>query len=390
MKCEVCGSTNLIKENGEFVCKGCGVKYSLEEIKKMNDLSLANKQSITTHAYPNNSVSVPASLTLASNVKSTKSVLPTHPKVKSKLVTIAKVLAVLAVIIQVMQTIISMCCLEFVAPIFHLIFICLAAGAVFSIKKGKRGSDAIKRIPAVFLGYSVYNCFYLDIFSSSKMLYKIKPAIWVLLLILMLVFIKKELPDGKLLKTKITGIIAVIYSFGLANTIGYLIEKKYGITYSIRALYGTSLIDSFFRNIKLVFSNPFEFFKTYLSMGRLNVLSSRYSFLVELFIMIAFVLLLFAIGNGDVEKSSDEEVKANRDMLIGSIVAGFILVGMLLVGSWLASLDSCSDSSGGSNSNGYCQFEGCSKKAVGPTYEFCEYHKKMLNNVWELERAQNN
>ncbi len=33
--CELCESTNLIKQNGMFVCQSCGTKYSLEDAKKM-------------------------------------------------------------------------------------------------------------------------------------------------------------------------------------------------------------------------------------------------------------------------------------------------------------------------------------------------------------------
>ena len=33
--CEMCGSTNLIKQDGVFVCQSCGCKYSVEEAKKM-------------------------------------------------------------------------------------------------------------------------------------------------------------------------------------------------------------------------------------------------------------------------------------------------------------------------------------------------------------------
>lgn len=35
LKCEMCGSTDLIKEDGVFVCQSCGTKYSVEEAKKM-------------------------------------------------------------------------------------------------------------------------------------------------------------------------------------------------------------------------------------------------------------------------------------------------------------------------------------------------------------------
>ena len=33
--CEMCGSTNLIKQNGVFVCQECGTQYSVEEARKM-------------------------------------------------------------------------------------------------------------------------------------------------------------------------------------------------------------------------------------------------------------------------------------------------------------------------------------------------------------------
>lgn len=35
LTCEMCGSTDLIKEGGVFVCQSCGTKYSVEEAKKM-------------------------------------------------------------------------------------------------------------------------------------------------------------------------------------------------------------------------------------------------------------------------------------------------------------------------------------------------------------------
>lgn len=35
MVCEMCGSTELMKENGVFTCQNCGCKYSLEEAKKI-------------------------------------------------------------------------------------------------------------------------------------------------------------------------------------------------------------------------------------------------------------------------------------------------------------------------------------------------------------------
>ena len=35
MICEICGSSDFIKENGLFLCQSCGAKYSLEEARKI-------------------------------------------------------------------------------------------------------------------------------------------------------------------------------------------------------------------------------------------------------------------------------------------------------------------------------------------------------------------
>lgn len=35
LTCEMCGSTNLIKKDGVFICQSCGTQYSVEEAKKM-------------------------------------------------------------------------------------------------------------------------------------------------------------------------------------------------------------------------------------------------------------------------------------------------------------------------------------------------------------------
>lgn len=35
LTCELCGSTNFIKDGGVFVCQGCGMKYSLEEAQRL-------------------------------------------------------------------------------------------------------------------------------------------------------------------------------------------------------------------------------------------------------------------------------------------------------------------------------------------------------------------
>ena len=35
IKCEICGGTDIIKQDGLFVCQYCGAKYSPEEVRKL-------------------------------------------------------------------------------------------------------------------------------------------------------------------------------------------------------------------------------------------------------------------------------------------------------------------------------------------------------------------
>ena len=35
LQCEMCGSQDLVKDGGVFVCQSCGTRYSVEEAKKM-------------------------------------------------------------------------------------------------------------------------------------------------------------------------------------------------------------------------------------------------------------------------------------------------------------------------------------------------------------------
>ena len=35
LTCEMCGGTDLIKQDGVFVCQSCGCKYSVEEARKL-------------------------------------------------------------------------------------------------------------------------------------------------------------------------------------------------------------------------------------------------------------------------------------------------------------------------------------------------------------------
>ena len=35
LSCELCGHTEFLKQDGVFVCQGCGTKYTLEEARKL-------------------------------------------------------------------------------------------------------------------------------------------------------------------------------------------------------------------------------------------------------------------------------------------------------------------------------------------------------------------
>lgn len=71
---------------------------------------------------------------------------------------------------------------------------------------------------------------------------------------------------------------------------------------------------------------------------------------------------------------------------------GKIILSTLLLCIMTVLLCGCgggSDDDGG-NYGGTCQFDGCSRKAVGPTYEFCSSHKKALNDYWDVQYQQGN
>lgn len=54
--------------------------------------------------------------------------------------------------------------------------------------------------------------------------------------------------------------------------------------------------------------------------------------------------------------------------------------------NWLMSLGG-SGGGGGGRVGGLCQWEGCNRPAVGPTYEFCEFHKRSLDDYWKYSNA---
>lgn len=64
LTCEMCGSTDLIKDGGVFVCQSCGTKYTVEEAKKMMvEGTVSVKGTVTV----DNSGSIANYLTMAEN-----------------------------------------------------------------------------------------------------------------------------------------------------------------------------------------------------------------------------------------------------------------------------------------------------------------------------------
>ena len=75
--CEVCGSNDLVKEDGCFICQYCGAKYSPEEAKRLivevNDKVEVKSQSITPLllSVPSKTHAVQKLKKIGKNVKNT-------------------------------------------------------------------------------------------------------------------------------------------------------------------------------------------------------------------------------------------------------------------------------------------------------------------------------
>lgn len=58
LTCEMCGGTDLMKQDGAFVCQNCGMKYSVEEAKKMM-IEIDNTKKLTNlHLRAENAIKV--------------------------------------------------------------------------------------------------------------------------------------------------------------------------------------------------------------------------------------------------------------------------------------------------------------------------------------------
>ncbi len=66
LTCEMCGSTDLIKNDGVFVCQSCGTKYSVEEAKKM---MIEGTVEVTGTVKVDNTAAIENYLDMARNAK---------------------------------------------------------------------------------------------------------------------------------------------------------------------------------------------------------------------------------------------------------------------------------------------------------------------------------
>lgn len=64
LKCEMCGSTDLLKQDGVFVCQTCGCKYSVEEARKM---MVEGTVEVTGTVKVDNSAAIDNYLSMAKN-----------------------------------------------------------------------------------------------------------------------------------------------------------------------------------------------------------------------------------------------------------------------------------------------------------------------------------
>ena len=402
MKCEVCGSSDLIKENGVFVCKDCGMKYTLDEVKKLNKNSSPVKSTDKSGEEPAEKQEEKAGNTVKINgrtyskpagdgnySKKSAAVSADAPKqepakpVDAKLVKWANTLAVIAVILGTVRFAVRCIGLSFATGIYELAMLLVAAGAVKGIRKGKYRAGALMRVPAAMLGYDAFAViipffFGLEGFSVPDLV----PLLRDVLLILMLVFMKKELPEGRTVKSMaVTGIV-LVNTFGLANLLRYLAGGVY-FPEGVKA----PAAEAFLRNIKVLFSNPFaslEGRSMYLA-DKVNSVTGRYFFLIDLLIFAAVLLVLIARGRGEVEKSTDAERGKTKDACITCIALSLAALLCSYLGGLITSNAGGNNNGSGRGPGSTCMVDGCDRPAVGPTYEFCSKHKKSLDTYWNYE-----
>ena len=314
---------------------------------------------------------------------------PAKP-VDAKLVKWANILAVTAVILGTVRFAARCIDLSIVNGVYEFAMLLVAAGAVKGIRKGKYRAGALMRVPAAMLGYDAFAVIIPFFFGLGRFsVPDLVPLLRDVLLILMLVFMKKELQGGKTIKTKIVTGLLMLYHFGLGNMLCYLADKadtpEIDRAFSA-ARYGTSPVNAFFGNIRGLFGDPTAPFKNNPGDGIADAFKyslSRYFFLITLLILTALMLMLIAVGRGEVEKSADMEKTGNKGVIIICLAASIgVLLGSYAIG-WLAPSTGGGGSGRGPGST--CMADGCDRPAVGPYYEFCSWHKDLLEVYWNNE-----
>ena len=307
---------------------------------------------------------------------------PAKP-VDAKLVKWADTLAVTAVILGTVRFAVRCIGLSFASGIYELAMLLVAAGAVKGIRKGKYRAGALMRVPAAMLGYDAFAVIIPFFFGLGRFsVPDLVPLLRDVLLILMLVFMKKELPEGRTVKSMaVTGIV-LVNTFGLANLLSYLAGGMY-FPEGVKA----PAAEAFLRNIKVLFSNPFaslEGRSMYLA-DKVNSVTGRYFFLIDLLIFAAVLLVLIARGRGEVEKSTDAERGKTKDACITCIALSLAALLCSYLGGLITSNAGGNNNGSGRGPGSTCMADGCDRPAVGPTYEFCSKHKKSIDTYWYYE-----
>ncbi|MBQ8921157.1 MAG: hypothetical protein IJ060_03225 [Oscillospiraceae bacterium] len=134
--------------------------------------------------------------------------------------------------------------------------------------------------------------------------------------------------------------------------------------------------------------NPFHVEGYYLTTIKriLSIMSNVSSFLAFGLFWAAIFFVLRAKARAVVPESDGETKTAHKNTASVLLTLTALFACGVLGVNWLMSLGG-SGGGGGGRVGGLCQWEGCNRPAVGPTYEFCEFHKKSLNDYWKYSNA---
>ncbi len=185
--------------------------------------------------------------------------------------------------------------------------------------------------------------------------------------------------DGKLLPIFVLGL--AVYRLIIVHILSAIDQTKY-----MRYATGSEKSQAFFQSLNPFYVNPMTRRYTPSVEIAVNVASRVAGFLAFGLFWLAIFFVLRANAGLMLKESDSAEKKANQSSAgLFLTLATLFAVGIVGV-NWIMSLDSGSGGGRG-RVGGTCTFDGCNRPAVGPTYEFCEFHKKALDNYWKYSGA---